>query len=350
MAFRLCRTGALSLYSGNFGKEGGRERELITTVCLDSAAKKFSENFPAEEISDLCMGEKNVVWADVSDPTSQDFIELAEEFGFHPLSIEDCQQTHQRPKVEEYPGYYFMVLYEAELVGPHDHLELRELNIFLGANYLVTVHSRPIRAIKTARRLWHEWTDRAEHGAGMLAYLMIDAIVDDYMPLLDILSDRMDDLEDEIFGDFRSGSIEEIFRIKKQLLYLRRSITPLRDVFNTLLRREQPIFARETHVYFQDVFDHIIRVADTVDTLRDLLGSTMDAYLSMQSNRMNVVMKRLTSIATILMSVTLIAGIYGMNFAHMPELGWKYGYVYALLSMVIVGFGLYLFLRKVKWL
>ncbi|HEX8772431.1 MAG TPA: magnesium/cobalt transporter CorA [Pyrinomonadaceae bacterium] len=323
---------------------------MITTVCLDSAAKKFSKNFPASEINQLCMGKQNVVWADVNDPTSQDFIELAEEFKFHHLSIEDCQKTHQRPKVEEYPGYYFIVLYEAELVGPHDHLELRELNIFLGANYLVTVHTRPIRAVETARRLWEEWTDRAEHGAGMLAYLLIDAIVDDYMPLLDILSDRMDDLEDQIFEEFQSASIEEIFRIKKQLLYLRRSITPLRDVFNTLLRREQPIFARETHVYFQDVFDHIIRVADSIDTLRDLLGSTMDAYLSIQGNRMNMVMKRLTSIATILMSVTLIAGIYGMNFTHMPELSWKYGYTFALLSMVVVGVGLYIYLRKVKWL
>jgi magnesium transporter len=117
-----------------------------------------------------------------------------------------------------------------------------------------------------------------------------------------------------------------------------------------MLRREQPIFARETHVYFQDVFDHIIRVADTIDTLRDMLGSTMDAYLSVSGNRMNMVMKRLTSIATILMSVTLIAGIYGMNFDFMPELKWRYGYVYALLSIVVVGFGLYLYLRKAKWL
>ncbi|HKQ99268.1 MAG TPA: magnesium/cobalt transporter CorA [Pyrinomonadaceae bacterium] len=323
---------------------------MITTVCLDSAAKKFTENFPAADISEYCLSERNVVWADVSDPTSEDFLELAEEFKFHPLSIEDCQQTHQRPKVEEYQGYYFIVLYEAELTGPHDHLELRELNIFLGSNYLVTVHSRPIRAIGTAKRLWHEWTDRAEHGAGLLAYLLMDAIVDDYMPLLDLLSERMDDLEDQIFGDFDAGSIEEIFRIKKQLLYLRRSITPLRDVFNTMLRREQPIFARETHVYFQDVFDHIIRVADTIDTLRDMLSSTMDAYLSVQGNRMNIIMKRLTSIATILMSVTLIAGIYGMNFLHMPELGWKYGYVIALISMVVVGFGLYFFFRKRDWL
>jgi len=323
---------------------------MIKTICLNSTDKKFTDNFPAAEISELCLGKQNVVWADVSDPTSEDFLELAEEFGFHPLSIEDCRNAHQRPKVEEYPGYYFIVLYEAELVGEHDNLELRELNIFLGANYLVTVHSRPIRAVKTATRLWTEWTDRAEQGSGLLAYLLIDAVVDDYLPLLDILSERMDELEDQIFGEFQPESMHEIFRIKKQLLYLRRSITPLRDVFNTLLRREQPIFARETHVYFQDVFDHIIRVADTIDTLRDMLGSTMDAYLSVAGNRMNMVMKRLTSIATILMSVTLIAGIYGMNFKIMPELDWRYGYIFALVSMVAVGLGLYLYLRKIKWL
>jgi magnesium transporter len=323
---------------------------VIKTICLDSAAKKFTKDFPAADISEYCLSESNVVWADVNDPTSQDFIDLAEEFNFHPLSIEDCQQTHQRPKVEEYPGYYFIVLYEAELVGPHDHLELRELNIFLGSNYLVTVHSRPIRAVETAARLWNEWTDRANHGAGLLAYLLMDAIVDDYLPLLDILSERMDDLEDQIFGEFKPESIEEIFRIKKQLLYLRRSITPLRDVFNTMLRREQPIFARETYVYFQDVFDHIIRVADTIDTLRDMLSSTMDAYLSVQGNRMNIIMKRLTSMATILMSVTLIAGIYGMNFERMPELGWKYGYIFALVWMLVVGVGLYVYFKKRKWL
>jgi magnesium transporter len=323
---------------------------VITTVSLNSNSKEFTENCAAADISELRALDHNVVWADVSDPTSRDFEDLAEEFGFHHLSIEDCQNEHQRPKVEEYAGYYFIVLYEAELAGPQDRLELRELNIFLGKNYLVTVHSRPIRAIETARRLWHEWTDRSDQGAGLLAYLLIDGIVDDYLPLLDIISERMDDLEDSIFGEWRPESIEEIFSIKKKLLYLRRSITPLRDVFNTLLRREQPIFPRETHVYFQDVFDHLIRVADTIDTLRDMLGSTMDAYLSVSGNRMNQVMKRLTSISTILMSVTLIAGIYGMNFALMPELRWRYGYVYALLSMVVVGLALYVYLKKVKWL
>ncbi len=323
---------------------------MITTVCLNASSKSFDENCAAADISELRESDENIIWADVSDPTSQDFEELAEEFGFHHLSIEDCQNAHQRPKIEEYTGYYFIVLYEAELVGPTDRLELRELNIFLGKNYLVTVHSRPIRAIATAGRLWHEWTDRAEQGSGLLAYLLIDAIVDDYLPLLDLISERMDDLEDSIFGQFRSEVISEIFGIKKKLLYLRRSITPLRDVFNTLLRREQPLFARETHIYFQDVFDHLIRVADTIDTLRDMLSSTMDAYLSVTGNRMNQVMKRLTSISTILMSVTLIAGIYGMNFVLMPELHWRYGYVFALSSMVVVGVALYIYLKKVKWI
>jgi magnesium transporter len=323
---------------------------VITTVCLNTKTLEFTENCVAADISELREKDGNIIWADVSDPTSRDFEELAEEFGFHHLSIEDCQNAHQRPKVEEYTGYYFIVLYEAELAGPTDRLELRELNIFLGKNYLVTVHSRPIRAIATAARLWHEWTDRAEQGSGMLAYLLIDGIVDDYLPLLDIISERMDDLEDSIFGEWRAEVIEDIFSIKKKLLYLRRSITPLRDVFNTMLRREQPIFPRETHVYFQDVFDHLIRVADTIDSLRDMLSSTMDAYLSVSGNRMNKIMKRLTSISTILMSVTLIAGIYGMNFMFMPELRWRFGYVFALMSMVVVGVALYIYLKKVKWI
>ena len=323
---------------------------MITTVCLNSNSRVFSDNCVAADISELREAGDNVIWADVADPTSRDFEELAEEFGFHHLSIEDCQNQHQRPKVEEYPGYYFIVLYEAELAGPNDRLELRELNIFLGKNYLVTVHSRPIRAIETARRLWPEWLDRAEEGSGLLAYLLIDAIVDDYLPLLDIISERMDALEDSIFGEFRAEAIEEIFGIKKKLLYLRRAVAPLRDVFNTLLRREQQVFSRASYIYFQDVFDHLIRVADTIDTLRDMLSSTMDAYLSVSGNRMNMIMKRLTSISTILMSVTLIAGIYGMNFDLMPELKWRFGYVFALLSMVVVGFALYRYLKKVKWI
>ncbi|MBM4201172.1 MAG: magnesium/cobalt transporter CorA [Gammaproteobacteria bacterium] len=322
---------------------------MITALCLNTVDKTLDE-VSIRDISELREDPGQVVWVDVEDPTGRDFLDLAEEFSFHPLSLQDCRSGHQRPKIEEYPGYYLIVVYEAELAGPDDRLELRELSLFLGANYLVTVHSRPIRAVANVRRQWTTWIDRAEHGAGLPAYLLFDAIVDDYMPLLDLLTERTDELVDAIFVDLQPEVMREIFLIKRKLLYLRRGVLPLRDVFNLLLRREQPLFARETHVYFQDVFHNILRVADMADNLRDLLASAMDAYLSVSGSRMNTVMKRLTSISTILMSTTLIAGIYGMNFEHMPELNWRYGYVYALLSMIGIGLAIYGYLRRIKWL
>jgi magnesium transporter len=323
---------------------------MLTATVLDLQTTKFQKLADPDVIDGLIDKQHNIVWVDVIDPTDEDFTQLARELNFHPLSIEDCRTTHQRPKVEEYRGYYFIVLYEVALSIESSRLELRELNIFLGTNFLVTVHKLPLRAIETAARLWPEWIDRCNVGPGLLAYLLIDAIVDDYLPLLDEMSERMDLLEDGIFADFKQETIEEIFRTKKHLLFLRRSVAPLRDVFNVLLRREQPIVPREIHVYFQDIYDHLIRVADQIDTLRDMLGSTMDAYLSVSSNRMNMIMKRLTTISTILMSVTLIAGIYGMNFDVIPELKWRYGYMFALGWMVVTGLAIYFYFRKIKWL
>src|SRR5262249_2869924 len=180
--------------------------------------------------------------------------------------------------------------------------------------------------------------------------VLMEGIVDDYMPMLDDFSDRLEELESQIFESFQPEAIHDIFRIKKQLIFLRRAVVPLRDVFNTLLRREQPVFSRETMFYFQDVYDHLIRVADSIDALREIVGSTMEAYLSVSANRTNFVMKRLTSISAILMSVTLIAGIYGMNFTYMPELGWRYGYIGAWIAILIVGLSLYFYFRKIKWL
>lgn len=322
---------------------------MIKTLFLDRNSLAFSQSDNPDEISHLCAQHHNVIWVEVTNPESKDFDDLAREFNFHPLAIEDCKNGHQRPKIDEYSGYYFMVLYEAEICE-NGEMELRELNIFLGANYLVTVHSKPIRAIRTAERLWREWTDLAERRTGLITYLLVDAIVDDYMSLLDSLSEKVELLEERIFEDFDPRAMQDIFNIKKQILFFRRAVVPLRDVFNTLQRREQPIFSRETLIYFQDVYDHLVRVADMIDTLRELIASAMEAYLSVSGNRMNVVMKRLTSISTILMSITLVAGIYGMNFQFMPELGWRYGYSGALVSMLIIGLALYFYFRKIKWL
>lgn len=322
---------------------------MIKTLSLCTTDKTFTKDFPVAEISDQCALADRIVWVDVSDPTGEDFSHLADEFHFHPLSIEDVRQEHQRPKIEEYPGYYFLVVYEAEL-RPEGALELRELSIFLGKNFVVTVHSQPIKAIGVAERQWRDWPEHGLEGSGLIAYLLIDAVVDDYLPLLDQVSDRIEDVEDHIFRKFSAEAIQEIFYSKKQLIYLRRAVAPLRDIFNRLMRREIPIFTDRTYLYFQDVFDHVLRVTDTVDTLREMLSSTMDAYLSISGNRMNLIMKRLTSISTILMSVTLISSIYGMNFMIMPETEWKYGYVFALSIMLVIGMVLFVFLRRTRWL
>lgn len=322
---------------------------MIRTLSLCRSDKSFKKDFPVSEISDYCSLDDQIVWVDVNDPTGQDFLQLAEEFGFHPLSIEDVQKEHQRPKIEEYSGYYFIVVYEAEVTADGG-LELRELNLFLGKNYLVTVHIKPIHNIAIVERLWNEWKGHEDIGTGILAYLLIDAVVDDYMPLLDQISDRIDEVEDQIFGSFTSEAIQTIFYSKKQLIHLRRCVAPLREVFNTLLRREIPLFQEKTYLYFQDVFDHVLRVTDTIDSMREMLSSTMEAYLSISGNRMNLIMKRLTSISTILMSVTLISSIYGMNFHIMPELEWKYGYVFALGIMLSIGIVLFVFLRRTRWL
>jgi magnesium transporter len=284
---------------------------MINTLALDRATKTFTRVSDPALISDHCAHPSDILWVDVADPTSGDFDDLAREFGFHQLSIEDCRHQHQRPKVEEYPGYYFIVLYEAETQAG-GQLELRELGVFLGANYLVTVHSQPIRNIEKAQSLWRQWTNLAERRTGLPAYLLMDSIVDDYMPMLDDFSDLLDELETQVFENFQPEAPHDIFKIKKQLIFLRRAVVPLRDVFNTLLRREQPIFSRETMIYFQDVYDHLIRVADSIDALREIVGSTMDAYLSVSTNRTNFVMKRLTSIAP---------GLHSF-FSHLDDLKW----------------------------
>jgi magnesium transporter len=320
---------------------------MLRGLVLDRSNLSFREIEP-HKLGQACDEPTLVLWVDVADPTEAELKRLQREFGFHPLAIEDCRNRHQRPKVDEYPGYYFIVLYECVL--EEGRIELHELSIFLGKNYVVTVHHGPILALSTAERLWHASTDLAERGAGLLAYLVIDTMVDAYFPLLDEVSERMEEVEESIFQGTGELAVQHIFRMKKELLILRRVVAPLRDVFNTLLRREQPVFSRETSIYFQDVYDHLIRIADSIDNLRDMLSSAMDAYLSVSNQRTNLVMKRLTATATILMSVTLIASVFGMNFSYMPELRWSYGYVAALTAMIGVGAALYAHFRARGWL
>jgi magnesium transporter len=227
----------------------------------------------------------------------------------------------------------------------------REVDLFVGKNYLVTVHDGSLAALaETAERWCRNVETLGNRGIGLLVYSLLDALVDGYFPCLDELGERVEELETAIFERARADQQEEIFALKKDLLAIRRVLGPERDVMNVLVRRDAPVFEEGVAVYFQDVYDHILRVTDAIDTYRDLLSSALDAHLSVTSFHLNEVVRRLTASSIILMTVTLIAGIYGMNFANMPELDWTYGYPFALGLMIVTAGALGLLFKRIDWL
>ncbi|HEX5689849.1 MAG TPA: magnesium/cobalt transporter CorA, partial [Roseiflexaceae bacterium] len=215
--------------------------------------------------------------------------------------------------------------------------------------YLVSVHEGDIPAIDDTIKRWRANDEQFGNDAGALLYELFDAIVDDYFPVIDQLAEKVEVIEEQIFERFREEALQEVFALKRDLLHVRRVVAPERDVLNILIRREVPIFERGTILYLQDVYDHIVRITDSIDTYRDLLSSALDAFLSVQSNRLNQILKVLTVTSIVLMCDALIAGIYGMNFEFMPELHWAHGYAFALGLMVVVSVSLVLFFRWRKW-
>ena len=229
-----------------------------------------------------------------------------------------------------------MIFYCIEARDQTGDFVTKPLNLFIGPNYLVTIHNQPIPQIKETLRRWRDTNSPLGQDLGALVYALLDALVDDYFPVIDTIADRIEDLEAKIFEEFDEKALQDIFTLKKDLLAVRRVVSPERDVLNVMLRREIPVFDVDDMAYLQDVYDHIVRITDSLDTYRDLLSSSLDTFLSVQSNRLNQVVKVLTVTSIVLMSVTLVAGIYGMNFTHMPELSWRYGYAWALGLMVAI--------------
>ncbi|MCC6618856.1 MAG: magnesium/cobalt transporter CorA, partial [Chloroflexi bacterium] len=227
---------------------------------------------------------------------------------------------------------------------------LDEIDLFVGERYIITVHQRAVPQIDEAVRRWEHNAGELGHDVGALLYALLDSIVDTYFPVLDTLSERVDDVQEAIFVQPDQSTLRDLSRLRRTLLQLRRVVAPEREVMNSLLRRDRPILPSGTQVYFYDVYDHIVRVLDTIDTHREVLGSATDSHLSLTSNNLNQIMKVLTSWSIILMSSSLIAGIYGMNFVHMPELAWNLGYVFALALMLAISGGLFLFFRSRDWL
>jgi magnesium transporter len=307
-------------------------------------------NLPLEQISDALQSDAALVWVDVVAPTADDLALLEEEFGFHHLALEDASLVHERPKIDEYDDFLLIIFYALTHGAANPGLRLEQLSIFAGRNYVVTLHQNDLAVLEETSGRWSASHAKIKDGAsGLLVYAILDAMVDAYLPVVDRMSDRIDQIEDAVFGRFDASAQQEIFHLKRDLLMMRRVLAPERDVLSFLMRRDTTVFDDETIRYFQDVYDHLLRVLDSIDTYRDLLSSALDSYLSVQSNRMNKVMKTLTASSIILMMMTLVASVYGMNFVHMPELQWRLGYPMAMGLMLLIMVSLGALFKKIDW-
>ena len=300
-----------------------------------------------EDISELFGRDGRVLWVDLADASDDDFRLVQDEFDLHPLAMEDAKHHGQRPKLEQYPSHAFLVAYSSHLA---------EVDLFIGPTWLVSVRGHNLQGdewpIDDVRARF-ERTCPADPTVGFLLYTLLDALVDGYFDATDEAEDRLEELEDAVFAEGPSDerSVQQhLFDIRRQLLIFRRAVVPLREVVAALLRREVAWLDDETLTHLQDVYDHVLRAIDLLDSQRELMGNAVDAHLAIISNRMNLVMKKMTSWGAILLGSTLVAGIYGMNFQHMPELRWQYGYGMAIGTMVLITVVGYWFFRRKDWL
>jgi magnesium transporter len=317
----------------------------------------FREEVSPDEVPGLLLDPEWQLWLDVTGPTDADLQFMREVLRFHPLAIEDVAQQHQRPKIDQYEDHAFLVLYAGHSDDPMR--PLNELGVFAGKHYLVTTHRVPLAEIETARQRWKQAVcdpvaglpPGRSNGSEIGLYVLLDSVVDAYFPLLDDLGEELERVETQVFTrSERPTVVRDLLRLRKRLLQLRRVLAPTRDVVNQLARRELDMSQSGLTAYYLDVYDHLVRVVDTADIYRDMIGSALDAYLSVSSVRLNETMRTMTALATILMSMTLISSIYGMNFAFMPELKWALGYPFALGLMLLVGLALLYWFRRRGWL
>lgn len=280
-------------------------------------------------------------WLDLDAPTEADLAFLAREFQFHPLAIEDCRNFNQRAKVESYGDYLFLSL---TTTARRDHeLVPQEVEAFLGLDYLITVHREPLEAFDAARRHCTVQTR-----PDFLIYLIADHMVDVYFPLLDEMDDEIDSLEDEILENATQETLHRIFKLKQQLVFLRKLTSPMRDMMNALAGTRYAMIEASNAIYFRNTYDHLVRIYDLIETSRDLLGNALDAYLSTVSNRLNEVLKRLTLIATIFMPISFLVGFGGMNF-HLLPFDQPLAFALMLALLIAVPIAMLIWFRRSNW-
>ena len=318
--------------------------------CVAYQEGKKLRDIPVEDISEYLKQDDTFVWVALRDPAPADITLMQEEFGLHELAVEDALRGHQRPKLEEYGDSLFVVVQIVELAG--DELNVGQLAVFAGGNYVLSVRRDASQGFLGVRARAEREPHQLKKGAGFVLYALVDAVVDRYFPVVDMLESELESIEDHIFGmqGKQRDNVERLYELKRKAQTLRHAVVPLMDAVGRLYGGRVPGVVLETQDYFRDVHDHLYRIAGRLDAVRDTINTAIQVTLSMVAIEENEVSKKLASYAAIFAVFTAFAGVWGMNFEFMPELKWKWGYPLALLTMVGVCAYLYRRFKKAGWL
>jgi magnesium transporter len=293
-----------------------------------------------------------VTWINIDSLHQVEILEkLGECYGFHPLVLEDILNTDQRPKMEDYGEYLYIVLRILNYNDKSSEIESEQISLILGPNFIISFQEKEGTFFNPVRERIRNGKSRIRKmGPDYLAYALLDLIVDNYFIIMEKLGEKIEFLEEELVTQPGPETLQTIHHLKREMIFFRKAVWPLREVIGSLERGESPLVKGTSRVYLRDVYDHTIQVIDTIETFRDMVSGMLDIYLSSISNRLNAVMKVLTIIATIFMPLTFIAGIYGMNFKYMPELEWRWGYLMFWLIMIGIGAFMLIYFKKKRWL
>ena len=321
---------------------------LISCVAYQDGTKVG--DISAAQIAEYLNRPHCFVWVAMRDATAAELGEMQKAFDLHPLAVEDALVGHQRPKVEEYGDSLFAVLHLVEPAA--DEYHVGELAIFAGPNYVVTVRNRAQKGLAEVRARCEREPQLLRQGPGFVLYAVIDAIVDRYFPILDTLEDELDGIEQRIFAPQGAprDNIEALYALKQRLMVMKHAVAPLLEGVSNLTGGRVPALCVNITEYFRDIYDHLLRLNQTADSVRETIATAISVNLSFITLQENETMKRLAAYAALLAIPTMIAGIYGMNFEHMPELKWRYGYAASLLFMGAIDVLLYFRFKKAKWL
>ena len=346
-------SGKAGLPPGTIVTVGAEKAEQTKITLFDYDEARFEEK-TIERVED-CLPFKDkptVTWVNIDGLRDVAAIEkIGKDFGLHPLVLEDIVSGGQRPKMEDFGDYIFMVLKMLVLEKGADEVRAEQVSLVLGPSFVISFQEVAGDVFELIRDRIRQGKGRIRKmGSDYLAYALLDAIVDNYFIILERFGERIESLEDELIGNPSPDTLQTLHNLKREMIFLRKSVWPLRELISGLQRAESRLIADATSIYLRDVYDHTIQVMDTVESFRDMVSGMLDTYLSSLSNRMNEVMKVLTIIATIFIPITFIAGIYGMNFAFMPELGFRYAYFIALGVMAGVGIAMVAYFKRKGWL